>query len=187
MNKTSNNVDGYLFVSKTDYERALKEKNNIEALKKKINPEDMEELRRLYLKLVSKNYFITPVGIGFLHELRGYLTDGFTEDELPCIPVPKLGHMDKGKNTHISDERFSRLKKDYEKLSDIKNKLVIAVVALTVTIVGMFFIIVTNDNLGYFNAEEKVLNKYSEWEERLEAWEQELNDREAALDDALRN
>ncbi|MGN0435730.1 MAG: hypothetical protein ACI4D8_03770 [Wujia sp.] len=187
MYKMSNNVDGYLFVSKTDYERALKEKNNIESLKKKINPEDMDEMRRLYLKLVSKNYFITPVGIGFLYELRTYLADSFSEGELPCIPVPKLGYTNKSKNTQISDERFSKLKKDYDKLSDIRTKLVIAVVALAVTIVGMFFIIVTNDNVGYFNAEEKVLNKYSAWEERLEAWEQELNDREAALDHALQD
>lgn len=181
MNKMSYIVDGYLFVSKADYERALKEKNNIDSLLKKINPEDTEDMRRLYLKLVSKNYFITPVGIGFLHELRVFLSEGNDETELPNVPVPKLGHLDKARSTHTFDEQYSRLKRENEKLSDIKNKLVISVVALVCIVIGMFFILITNDNVGYFNAEEKVLNKYSAWEERLEAWEEELNERESSI------
>ena len=53
--------------------------------------------------------------------------------------------------------------------------------AFIAIVIGMFFIIVTNDNLGYFDAEEKVLDKYSAWQERLETWEEELENREEIL------
>ena len=54
-------------------------------------------------------------------------------------------------------------------------------IALIVIIIGMFWIVITSDNLGYFNAEDKVLNKYSSWEEELNAREAAIRQREEEL------
>ena len=59
--------------------------------------------------------------------------------------------------------------------------MTIAVIAMLITIIGILFILITNENSGFFRAEEKLVNKYSAWEERLYNWEQELNEREAEI------
>lgn len=173
-------VNGYRFVSRTDYERAAKEYENIMGLRDKLNANDIQGLKMVYNKLVSKNYFRTPVGFGFLHELKEYIesSEGSGE-ELPEVPVPKL----EAKKTVslLDDPQYVKLREEHDRLLVIKNRMIIAIVSLAVIVIGMFFIAITNDNAGYFRAEEKVLDKYSSWEEELNQREKEIRDREEAL------
>ncbi|MGN0151007.1 MAG: hypothetical protein ACI39Q_00915 [Wujia sp.] len=174
-------VDGYIFLDEREYQKAQKEKKIIDDLKKTLNPEKLDSMYLVYNKLLDKKFFSTPVGLGFLHDMREYLTDNMPDSELAMVPVPK---RDTTENTHEHREQASKkdsLKRENDRLQIIKNRLTIAVVALCVIVIGMFFIIITNKNVGYFNAEEKVLNKYSAWQERLESWEEELNEREEAI------
>lgn len=177
-------VDGYMFRNAAETERAMKEYENIKRIKKSINIDNPEDVKKMYIKLVEKKYFVTPVGLGFLHEMREYLVSVTGDEELEPIPVPGMVAM-KPKNDVLTSSAYTKLKQQYETLEKNKSKLVIAVVALAIVVVGMFFIVVTNENLGYFNAEEKVLNKYSAWQERLQSWENELIEREDALDKTI--
>ena len=52
---------------------------------------------------------------------------------------------------------------------------------LIATIIAMFAITLTSDHSGYFNVEEKVLNKYSDWEDELNQREQKIKDLEDEL------
>ena len=179
----SNNViDGYLFNSAADYERAKKEYTNILKIKKKINPDNIDEMYNLYLKLVGKKIFVTPVGLGFLHEMREYLAEKRGEEELPPISVPEEKVVKLSGNDGIYRDKYNKMCDERDKLLNTKKKLSIAVTALVFLVIGMIFIVVTNDNLGYFNAEEKVLDKYATWQEQLENWEKELIEREDALE-----
>lgn len=177
----NNIVDGYLFDNKTEYERAKKEYENILKLKKNLKLDDMGDVYNLYTKLAGGNYFSTSVGIGFLHELRRYLVEAKYDKML----IPITIHKEDVTRPVVIDEKYmgkyEKLRAERDRLLALKKKLVIAIAALAFTVVGMIFIVITNDNLGYFNAEEKVLNKYSAWQERLQNWEEELIEREDAL------
>lgn len=175
-------VNGYKFSNGRDAKLAIKEQSAIDKIKETTDVSDTEGLFGLYNKLVSKNYFSTPVGIGFLHEMRDYLRQYYDDNELkPVVVADKREKPQDNSAYDINLRQFEKIKKENEQLIKIKEKLVIAVVAMLIIIVGMVFIVITNENLGYFNAEEKVLNKYSAWQERLESWEEELIRREGEL------
>lgn len=180
MEENKYEINGFLFVSKTDYERAMKEYNNILGLEKKMNVDDIQGLKVVFTKLVSKNYFRTPVGMNFLYELRDYIVKAQGMDDLPPIPVPK---MEKQPGTIIVEEQpqYIKMREQFERTKSIKNKMIIAICAMAIVIIGMIFIALTDDNAKYFNAEEKVLNKYSEWQEQLDSKEKELKDYEDNL------
>lgn len=196
--KQEKNVVGdYLFQSPKQAERAKKEQDYIRKLKRSMNPEDVENMYQLYLKLTSKGYFHTPVGFGFLDELRHFLAENGYQLENRPIPV-----LDDQKT---AEDQNRRLRRNYEQACEQRDKkqeeldrqklvrirLTIAVVALAVAVAGMIFIMVSNDNVGYFNAEEKIQDKYSYWEEQLDAreqelldWEQELSEQQQQINDS---
>lgn len=172
-------VDGYRFTDKSDYEYALKEYENLNTLKEKINVNDLNNLKGVYYKLIEKRYLKTPVGINFLHELKNYIEENDLSDEaLPDVPVPQLGRKNR---INVADADIVKLKEENKKLNNIKKGLITAVVALVAIVVGMFFIAATNDNAKYLNYENKVLDKYSKWEEELKLKEKELKDLEERL------
>lgn len=178
-----NCLDGYIFSDENMFKRAQKEKQMIEKLKESLKPDDTESMYQVYNRLADKPCFITPVGLGFLHEMREYLVDTMGDGNVQPVPVPKQ-YIVKKQPSDISTRKEEKLQNENNALKAIKSKLVIAVVALCVIVIGMIFIVVSNDNLGYFNAEEKVLDKYSAWQERLETWEEQLNEREEMLENS---
>ena len=175
-------IDGYVFASSLDAKLAIKEQSAISKIKDSLDINNMENVYETYNKLVSKNYFSTPVGMSFLHEMRDYLKQYYGEEELaPIFVADKNKRNENNTLMELNYKQLERLKAENNRLSNIKQKLIIAVVSMVIIIVGMVFIVITNENLGYFNAEEKVLNKYSAWQERLEGWEEELIQREELL------
>lgn len=175
-------IDGYHFASGRDAKMAIKEKGAIEKIQDSININDTQSVYDTYNKLVSKNYFSTPVGINFLHEMRDYLKEFYSEEELKPISIAERKvKPEEGGLLDFNYRELEKLKLENSRLNRLKKNLIIAIVAMLIVIVGMLFIVVTNENLGYFNAEEKVLNKYAAWQERLEGWEEELIKREEKL------
>lgn len=172
-------VDGFSFRSRKDYERAKKEYETIQNLYDRIDMNNEDELISLYNKLVSKRYFQTQVGLTFMYDIRRTLKANNPNVSVPYIPVAPSGRTQPLAKT---DEQYDKLKADYDRQHTIKTRLIIAVVAMAIAIIGMIVIVATNDNVGYFRTEEKLLNKYSAWEEQLEDWERQLIEREEALD-----
>lgn len=173
-------VNGYSFVSKSEYERAKKEQVNIEKIKATIDINDVPSVLEMYEKLTSKKYFTTQVGLSFLAEMREYLCANGIEDVSyvkvsPAVSMKILEDYKKMKRQlETSEEKVNKLQ--------FRNRqLFVFVVTLIICVVGMIFMIVTSDNLGYINAEEKVLNKYSAWEEDLKQREQAIIQREEEL------
>ncbi len=175
-------IDGFLFASKRDAKMAIKEKQAIDKIKDSLDIKNTQSVFDTYNKLVAKNYFTTPVGITFLYEMRDYLKQFYDQEQLaPITIVNTKPKQEENVNYELNYRQLEKLRTENDRLESLKKKLMVAVAAMAIIIVGMVFIVITNENLGYFNAEEKVLNKYASWQERLENWEQELIRREDEL------
>lgn len=172
-------IDGFVFHNAKDTELAKKEYIAIKKLKNKINIDNLDEMIELYIKLATKKYFVTPVGLSFVRDMRDYLVERAPDRNIPPIYVD--GNSDNKEKSVIQSDDSKKYLDEIEGLKSTKKKMTVAIVSLIIVIIGMFFIVATNENIGYFNAEEKVLNKYSAWQERLQNWENELNEREAAI------
>lgn len=174
-------IDGFVFQYARDTEQAKREYETLKKVREKINVEDLESTLRIYEKMVSKRYFETPVGLSFLHEMREFLVVNMPDADIKPVYVPGKTDSEGDKNP-LKNLNYEKIQKENDILKNQKKKMTIAIIALAITILGMIFIVITNENIGYFNAEEKVLNKYSAWQERLQNWEDELIEREDELE-----
>ncbi len=178
MDDTSRVVDGFVFPSFKEAQIAIKEQQNIEVIKQRLPQSDPNAMHDLYVKLIERNMFKTVIGYSFLHELRHRLMDEYhyAEDELPDVEIPKRMEYDT-----VSELNQSVLKNKFERLQLVKNRMTIVIIALVFMVVGMFVIAVINPNAGYINTENKVLNKYSAWEEDLQQREKAVKEKEEQL------
>lgn len=167
-------VDGYKFKARNDYEKALKEKETVAKFSVSILDMSTDELVRTYNKLTGKTYFTTPIGIDFLKKLRDQLEVQAPDMPLNSIPVSPQVRKING----VAKADYDEAEQTIHKQNLLKNKLVIVVAALVILIFGMIYVMATNPNTGYINAEDKVLDKYASWEEQLNAREKELIERE---------
>lgn len=171
-------IDGFYFKSKSEYHRALKEKETIEQLKRSIDVENINSVEQMYMKMVAKPYFATPVGLGFLSEMRSYIVENTGNEDMPLVPVP----LPKRPKQKGDSEAVALLKDEIANINIKKKRITIVMITLIVVVVGMFFIMATNDNRAFFKTEEKILDNYSSWQETLDQKEKELNEREEQLD-----
>ena len=181
-------VEGYIFEDEATAAKAKKEYFNICKIKNNIDLNNIDNVKKTYLKLIEKDYFTTVIGVSFLHEMREYLVENLGEKGLPMIKVNtaksvKTVKIDGKVIDDYNQQKVKQLKKDNTQLSKVKFRLTVLVFALFFAVIGMLYIIINNENVGYFNAEDKVMDKYSAWQERLESWENELNEREFELDE----
>lgn len=178
MDKESLIVEGFVFPSYKEAQIAQKEQVNIVAIRKKLQGADSKMTYELYCKLIEREMFKTMVGYSFLYEMRYDLMEryGYREQELPNIQLPKRMEYDK-----VTQLNQGKLETKVQHLMLVKNRMTITIVALIVIIVGMFIIAAVNPNVGYVNTENKILNKYSVWEQELERREQAVKDKEEEL------
>lgn len=178
MDKDELIVKGFLFPNYKEAQVAKKELKNIEVIRTKTDFSNKNALIELYNKLIEKNFFRTVIGYEFLSEIRGILTEDYycSEEQLPSIKVSYMNPSDQVKVMNIE-----RLEEKVDKDKTMIKRLSIAVLALAVVIIGMFFIAATNKNVGYINTENKILDKYSGWQEELENREKAVIEKEAEL------
>lgn len=169
-------VDGFVFPSFKEAQIALKEKKNIEIIKENTPLSDDDTCLELYSKLLERDMFKTEIGYQFLHELRQHLITecGYDEESLKNIVLPRKMEYDKVNRIGLLEARI-------ERMTVVQNRLKIAIAALAFMVVAMFVIAAINPNAKYINAEHKVADKYSAWQEELEQREQAVKDKEAEL------
>ncbi len=171
-------VDGYVFSSYKEAQMALKEKETIQAIQNRIDENDADAMYQLYEKMVQRDMFKTIIGYSFLWELRHHLVTDclYNEEDLSLVTLPKKMEYDK-----VSELNKGILESKIEHLLLIKKRMTIVIFALVFMIVVMFVIAAINPNAGYINVENKVLNKYSSWQENLEQRERAIKEKEAEL------
>ncbi len=178
-------VGGYRFDSRVDAAKARKELEYISKIKDRLDSGNAAQMQNIYIKLAERKYFTTPVGLNFMHELRAYIKALAPDAEVPYVPVAgkraAQAKVTESPQYVMLSANYDKTKEENTEIRKRSSKMVIFMIALIVIIIGMFWIVITSDNLGYFNAEDKVLNKYSSWEEELNAREAAIRQREEEL------
>lgn len=93
-------LDGFVFSTRKDYERACKEKETIEYLVANSNMSDMKAVLKIYNKAVEKKSFQTVIGLEFIENMRKrLLSSGIVkENQLAYVPVvPRVKEKCQGK------------------------------------------------------------------------------------------
>lgn len=177
MQNVEETIEGYYFEDEAVAKQAMKEYMYIEKMKDRVSALRPEDLKEFYHKLIDKHIFSTQVGYTYLYEIRCTLVEVLNIDpeELDeiVIPAAEVADNDSGDMSEKDNEIFN--------LRRTKRLLTASVAILLFVIAGFFVIIATNEDIGYINTENKILNKYAKWQEELDAREQALEEREAAL------
>ncbi len=193
MDKNSNKytIGDYSFSNKSDYERALKEKETISYIAANTNMADMKSVLKVYNRAVEKKSFQTVLGLEFVRNMRKSLINSgiVSNDTIQTVPVPpgttvkpKTG----GEGITASMAEKYKLAYENERASRIIRNMAIV---FLIVIIGIMTFITYNSKYSVFtyftdyktNMENELVDKYQDWKNQLEAKEKELNEREKAI------
>lgn len=197
-------VDGFYFEDAEMAAKAEKEADTVKYICSKTNFSQISTVYGIYTKLIENNVFSTAVGYAFLAELHRMLQESgvYNDSELPKIYISKVtqksGVQKEAEEADAEDEAriVEAVRKRTQSLNDtsktqVRNiremyrdklktyKMVIA--ALALCIIGMIAMLYFSDSSPLRDAEQQVLDKYSAWQESLQEWENELEERESNL------
>jgi hypothetical protein len=190
-------VEGYEFETKAQAHAALQEVKKIRYFKSQTSMDDPDVVLALYNKLVERDVFVTPVGIGYLSELQQYLKMVPYIKEADILPIPVYEPNDAVKDAptkKVAEKRrkekareLKRLKsrensknRDYRRLFHVSMFFTVVFALAVMGMLAMSWASV--DNVNIINYENEIINKYESWEQELNEREQELNEREEKLD-----
>lgn len=189
------NIGGYIFDDENKAKKAAKELKAVEYILGQIKESDERGVLTVYNKLIKQRLFSTEIGMGFLSQLRQNLVASgvFSEGEIPPLysleepqekklsaPEPEITkeeHSPKKakvdadkKNVGVTSEEKQLIRR----LRFVNRLLLVLCITLLLCVIGMFYVNSTINSPTILNYEEKILDKYS-------AWEQDLTQREAAV------
>ena len=164
---------GYEFACLDDAILAQSEIKKIDYLKSHLDRGDADTVKALYDKAIDEKFFKTPVGIGFLTEMREYLIEtlDYSEDEVRSIPL-YMFYDTTGKAPKTKEVK----KKEH---AGILFTSIVLNIALIVAVIIMFWIATHTEQPNILNYETVITNKYA-------TWDQELTERERAVREAER-
>ena len=183
MNENEYRIAGYRFTDARDYKEAKRESETVEYIRANTDLTDRNKTLKLYHKLVERKTLKTIIGYSFLCELREkIISEGMvSSDNLPDIPIQREEKQIKVYDNvleHEQEERHLQLIEDYR--IKLRNSRIISIF-LTVIILAMIAITVFSDRSMYSIYENKVIDKYEAWQTELDAREAALDQKEAAL------
>ena len=192
------NIGGYIFDDENKAKKAAKELKAVEYILGQIKDSDENAVLTVYKKLLNQRMFSTEIGMSFLAQLRQNLLDSevFTLEDIPPVysleePPKDVTPEEKTEDTPLTSEKeVSKAKKEkadkkvvakvtndsseIKRLKAINKVLLIFCIALLLCVLGMFYVSTTINSPTILDYEEKLIDKYS-------SWEQELTEREEAI------
>ena len=176
MEKKEKIIEGFYFDDAKVAEQAKREADGIQYIRENTDMDNPEIVLQLYRKLIGEKLFETPVGISFLKELRDYLL------QVPTIQEQELEPIHFQTPEVEAEMRFNgRMEK---KIEQGKKRLRISLIVnlfLAVLVVGMVIITLTSDQPNIVNYENKIVDKYAQWQQELEEREQAVREKEQEL------
>ena len=85
-------IDGFVFHSQREAERARKELDGVRYLEKNADLSDPEKLLQVYNRMLERGMFETPVGLRFLRDLQDKIR------QIPYIPEDMISPIDAGRS-----------------------------------------------------------------------------------------
>lgn len=199
------NIGGYIFDDENKAKKAAKELKAVEYILGQIKDGDEKAVLTVYKKLLNQRMFSTEIGMSFLAQLRQNLLDSevFTPEDIPPVysleePPKDVTPEEKTEDTiSSSDEKVSKAKKEkadkkvvakvtndsseIKRLKAINKVLLILCIALLLCVLGMFYVSTTINSPTILDYEEKLIDKYSSWEQDLTEREEAIKEKEQEL------
>lgn len=199
------NIGGYIFDDENKAKKAAKELKAVEYILGQIKDSDEKAVLTVYKKLLNQRMFSTEIGMSFLTQLRQNLLDSevFTPEDIPPVysleePPKDVTPEEKTEDTNSSfDEKVSKAKKEkadkkvvakvtsdsseIKRLKAINKVLLILCIALLLCVLGMFYVSTTINSPTILDYEEKLIDKYSSWEQDLTEREEAIKEKEQEL------
>lgn len=166
---------GYTFDDEKQLIAAKKEAEAIEYLRSKTDFNNLNNLLKVYNRMLDRDMMETVVGIKFLEEIRGILVRSgmFKEEQIREVPPLKEEKKEK-KRAEI--QKRSRDRVLLEKSERQNTMLKITCFFLVVLVIGMFVITLTGVRSPLaIRYEEELINKYASWAEELSEKEEALS------------
>lgn len=192
---------GFVFRTKKEAELAQREIEGTKYLRQKLDMENPNAVFSIYQNLIEQDLFETPVGYCFLKELRDYLLmiPAISNEEVLAIPIryPQTEEEEKKqKKEQKKEEQRKERQKEKEKVKNRKEQkkegknykgrcqfFMVTSLILLISVVSMMLLAATSDNVNILNYENKLIDKYSSWEQELEEREQAVKEQEQALEE----
>lgn len=178
-------IEGFCFTDEKVAQQAKREADGVRYIKENTDMENPEMVLQLYHKLITEQLFETPIGIGFLKELRDYLAaaPGIEEQELDTIPTEVL--LQEAEVRNAKREKTADRARMEKKLVQVKKNLRTSMMVnlfLILVIIGMLIVTLTSDQPNIINYENKLIDKYAQWQQELEEREQAVKEKEQELE-----
>lgn len=184
-------VGGIAFTDMKQAKLAQIEQKRIEILDEKLNYNDIEAVANVYKKARDNRTFQTPVGITYMLRLYDWLIKNKYEgvDKMYVImdqasERAEVDDLEKGLLSERDELWKSRLDAKNKKLNETAMKLRTSVfvnIVLVVLVIVLFIISQTGNNPTILNYKTKIINQYSAWEQELQEREQAVEEKEAQL------
>ena len=192
---------GFVFRTKKEAELAQREIEGTKYLRQKLDMENPNAVFSIYQNLIEQDLFETPVGYCFLKELRDYLPmiPAISNEEVLAIPIryPQTEEEEKKqKKEQKKEEQRKERQREKEKAKNKKEQkkegknykgrcqfFMVTSLILLISVVSMLLLAATSDNVNILNYENKLIDKYSSWEQELEEREQAVKEQEQALEE----
>lgn len=192
---------GFVFRTKKEAELAQREIEGTKYLRQKLDMENPNAVFSIYQNLIEQDLFETPVGYCFLKELRDYLLmiPAISNEEVLEIPIryPQTEEEEKKqKKEQKKEEQRKERQREKEKAKNKKEQkkegknykgrcqfFMVTSLILLISVVSMMLLAATSDNVNILNYENKLIDKYSSWEQELEEREQAVKEQEQALEE----
>ncbi len=185
MSENEFKVAGFSFSDANDFKEAKREAETVEYIKANTDLSDLNKAAKLYHKLVERNTLTTVIGYAFLKGLQErIINEGIlSRENIPCVPVDKEKKHIRAYSNSIDHDQEKKQNTVFENYRlRLRNSRIISIFLVLIIIV-MFIIAIFSDRSRFINYENKILNKYSAWEETLDAREKELDLKEKELQD----
>lgn len=184
-------VGGFLFHTEAEAEVAKRELEGVRFIRQKTDLENPETVFAVYQNLIQQDLFETPIGYCFLKELRDYLImiPAVKNEDVEDIPIrhkEEVKDPERLRRVRKNREKQQTEKKEKPKEENIKYKkrchfFMITTLILFISVITMMALAATSDNINILNYENKLIDKYSAWEQELEEREQILKEQENEL------
>lgn len=190
-------VEGYRFYLKNEAETASRELARIKVLDEKLDAENYDAVKALYLKALNQQVFETQIGFDYLRNIQRYLiSKKVLKPEENPIPVfyskmtqeEEVLHMKEEYQAfkkELREETVKQIDKEKEMTDKARSKcrtFMILTGVLAVMVVGMFLISMTGKNENILNYKNVIINRYAEWEQDLTEREAVIRQKEAELE-----
>lgn len=174
-------VNGYKFADEEDYKDALNDKEGVNYLRTQIDLNDTTKAVKLYCDIVEKNVFHTPIGIEYMKKMRALIIRQGGPKDLPYVNVPAYAKEGKTADKRVTDGKSDKERNATNYREKLRTSIIVNVVLILMVII-MFAVALSSSNPNIINYERVLQDKYAGWAQELNAREQELRQRENALD-----